>query len=260
MDPAGNRLLASLAARDRAAVMAGCARVQLHFGQVLGEPGERLGFVYFPVTCLISETSPADRGVAIETGMIGNEGMFGATIALGIDVAPLHALTRAAGLALRMSAAGLRRELASRPALRSILQRYCYVLLQQTAQTASCTHYHTLEARLAKCLLMAQDRSRRALLDLTHQFLAKMLGVRRVGVTHAAGHLQALGLIHYHRGKVTIVDLVGLKSRSCQCYVADLRCYDAALASGIRKAIVPPPNRSASARSLIAHRAGSLPP
>jgi CRP-like cAMP-binding protein len=227
----GNRLLARLSARDRLAVIARCTPVHLNFEDVLGEPGGRIRFVYFPLTCLISEMAVAEPGSALESGMIGNEGMLGATIVLGVDVAPLHALTRGAGVALRMSAAALRHELGSTPALRNILLQYCYVLLQQTAQTAACTHYHTLEARLARWLLMAQDRSQDGPLRLTHQFLAKMLGVRRVGVTHAAGHLQSLGLIHYHRGEVTIGDPIGLSAQACPCYPANLRYYDQVLAS-----------------------------
>jgi len=132
--------------------------------------------------------------------------MVGATLVLGVKSAPLHALVQGAGLALHMSAARFRRELAARPALQQLLLRYCYVLFRQLSQTAACTHYHAIQARLARWLLMTQDRARGASLHLTQEFLSGMLGVRRVGVTQAARSLQARHLIGYHRGEIVVVN------------------------------------------------------
>jgi CRP-like cAMP-binding protein len=203
--------------------------VQLVFGQVLAEPDAPIRYVYFPETGFVSLLVPADGGAALEVGLIGREGMLGATLVLGVDSAPLHALVQGAGTALRMTAARFRKALAGSAALREVLTRYCYVLLRQVSQTAACTHYHTVKARLARWLLMTQDRALGATFHLTQEFLGRMLGARRVGVTEAAGGLQTRGLIGYRRGEIVVLNRRGLERASCACYAADKRLYDRTL-------------------------------
>jgi CRP-like cAMP-binding protein len=223
-----SRLLSFLPAKDRSSFIARCDQVELEFGQVLAMPDKRIADVYFPLTGFVSLIAPVAGGATLEVGLIGPEGMLGATLALGVDRAPLRGLVQGAGSALRLSAAQFARELDARPALRRIVLRYCYVLLRQVSQTAACTHYHSIEARLARWLLMTQDRVRGNSLHLTQSFLSGMLGVRRVGVTQAAGALQGRSLIGYRRGEIVVVNRRGLEAAACGCYTGDKRLYDRA--------------------------------
>jgi hypothetical protein len=217
---ADNRLLATLSVQNRPRLAARCDAVELKFGQVLADPDKRIQHVYFPLTAVLSLIVPAAADASLEVGLVGYEGMLGATIALGVRDAPLHAVVQCAGFALRLPAGGFARELIAHPVLRAAVLRYCYAVVRQTAQTAACTHYHPIEARLARWLLMMQDRTRDASFYLTHEFLGLMLGVRRVGVTQAAGALQRRRLIGYRRGAITVLDRRGLEAVSCRCYSA----------------------------------------
>jgi CRP-like cAMP-binding protein len=225
-------LLAALPECDMRRTLAGCEAVELAFADVLHSPGELLRHVYFPTGSFISLVMPVDASASLEVGLVGDEGMFGVPLALGVNVSPVRAVVQGAGSALRMDAATFRRELGRSPALRRGMARYVFVHLSQLAQTAACTRYHVVEARLARWLLMTQDRAHAASFHVTQEFLAMMLGVRRVGVTKAASALQKRSLIRYHRGDVTVVDRRGLKAASCGCYQADREAYDRILRQG----------------------------
>jgi CRP-like cAMP-binding protein len=221
-----NRLFEALPSNDRSRVLAECETVEVVFAELLYTPGERLRHVYFPVTSFISLIMPIDDSASLEVGLVGDEGMFGVPLALGVDISPVRAVVQGAGSALRMDAASFCRELGRSPALQREIDRYVFVQLSQLAQTAACTRFHVVEARLARWLLMTQDRAHAATFNITHEFLALMLGVRRVGVTKAASSLQEQRLIHYSRGNITVLDRRGLKAASCGCYKADRDSYD----------------------------------
>ena len=157
-------------------------------------------------------------------GLIGNEGMLGATLVLGVEVAPMRAVVQGAGAAWRMNPRDSRRNCTT-PALRRTIHRYLYVLLTQFAQSAACTHFHEIEPRLARWLLMTHDRAHADHFYLTHEVLAAMLGVRRSSITIAAGALQQRGLIRYVRGDISILDRPGLEAAACGCYDALIADY-----------------------------------
>lgn len=213
-----NGLLAHLPHADRTAMMRHVSTIELEFGALLCEPQQTLRHVYFPLSGFISLVAVVPKHPPLEMGMIGNEGMLGATLLLGVNVAPLQAIVQGAGTALCMSAAQMRRELAMRPALRATLGRYLYVLTVQLSQSAACTRFHEVDQRLARWLLMTHDRAHAAFFHLTHQFLADMLGVQRSAVTIAAGALARKNLISYTRGTITVLSRTGLEAASCACY------------------------------------------
>jgi CRP-like cAMP-binding protein len=222
---AANRLLARLPRTDRQRLIAQCEEVDLVESGVLCEPGDRLRYVYFPICGFISMITPIDQRAGFEIGLVGSEGAQGVSLALGVNVAPQFALVQGAGSALRIKAAAFRRELAQSASLRPMLDRYLYVLMSQLAQTAACTRFHRLEARLARWLLMTHDRACSDKFHLTHEFLAFMLGMRRVGITKAAGELKKRKLISYSRGNITILNRAGLEAASCTCYRIDRDIY-----------------------------------
>ncbi len=220
-----NRILDALPHKCRTHFLAGCEHVELKFFEVLAEPGERMRYIYFPTNSFISLVAPIGGHAGLEVGLVGDEGMFGVPLMLGVDISPLHALVQGGGMALRMKAASFRREFDQGPVLQQALKRYLCVVMIQLSQTAACTHFHRVEARLARWLLMTRDRAHSDQFHITHEFLAYMLGVRRVGVTKAATSLQHHELIRYGRGEITILDGVGLEAVACECYAADKKTY-----------------------------------
>jgi len=222
---AANRLLMRLPRAERQRFIAQCDTVNVAISDILCEPGDRVRYVYFPIDCFLSLITPVADHEGFEVGMVGSEGMQGISLTLGVAVAPQRVLVQGAGSMLRMKAATFRRELARSAPLQRVLARYLHVLMTQLAQTGACTRFHQLEERLARWLLMTDDRAPGHHLRLTHQFLAYMLGMRRVGITTAAGDLQKKKLISYVRGVITITDRNGLEDASCECYRIDQDTY-----------------------------------
>ena len=223
--PPANRLIAGLPPKDQGHFKGDCEWVELAFAQVLARPGERIGAVYFPVNSVISLMTPVGERASLEVGLVGSEGMLGTPLMLGVDVSPWHAVVQGSGAALRLTTPRFRRQLAASPALLQELKRYLFVLMDQLGQVALCTRFHLVEARLARWLLMTQDRAGSDGFRVTHELLAGALGVRRVGITKAAGSLQKNRLISYSRGSVTILDRRGLEAASCPCYAIDKATY-----------------------------------
>ena len=220
-----NQLLAALPHTERQRFVSACEVVELASGDILSESGNPVHEVYFPLQALISLVAPTHGGSRLEVGLVGDEGMLGACLVLGVNTWPLHAVVQGTGTSLRMNTRQFIHEFESCAALQNILKRYLYVLIGQLAQTAACSHYHRVEARLARWLLMTGDRSHSPTFNITHEFLAYMLGARRVGITKAASSLQARKLIAYRRGHVTILDRKGLEDAACGCYETDKACY-----------------------------------
>jgi len=227
--PTKNLLLAALPGRDRRQLLERCEPVELILSEVLYNPGERIRHVYFPTGSFVSLIISTEGHERLEVGMVGDEGMVGTSVVLGVDIAHVLALVQGAGPAWRMNVKDFRRQLGESAALKRLLDRYIYVELCQLTQTAACTRFHLLEARLARWLLMIRDRAHSNEFHVTHEFLSYILGVRRAGVTRAAISLQAQELIRYSRGDLSILDEAGLEGAACGCYAADRKSYASVL-------------------------------
>jgi CRP-like cAMP-binding protein len=191
----------------------------------LNTGGTPIRHVYFPIEGFVSLVTLLDRKPVLEVGMVGREGMIGAQMALGVIQEPLHTVVQGAGSAWRIGSPAFRHELTRNPALQQSLSRYVHVTMTQLAGSAACLRFHLLGPRLARWLLMTQDRAQSNDFRVTHEFLAFVLGARRVGITTAAAALQRQGLVEYHRGDIKILDRRGLKKAACSCYAADLKIY-----------------------------------
>jgi CRP-like cAMP-binding protein len=225
MTGAENHLIELLPRQDRRRLLAICEPVELAMSRVVGETGTRTRHVYFPIDATISLVTPIDGKPVLEVGMVGREGMVGAHVVFGVMTTPLHAVVQGPGSAWRIASAPFQRELARSPALRRCLNRYLYVLMSQFAVSAACLRFHLIGPRLARWLLMTQDRAHANRFHVTHEFLAYMLGVRRVGITAAAGTLYRAGLIEYKRGALVVLNRRGLEAAACGCYAADRVSY-----------------------------------
>jgi CRP-like cAMP-binding protein len=224
-----NRLIGILPERSRKRLLGSCEQVHLTFGEVLCAAGDAVEHVYFPQESFISLLATLDDGERLEIGILGDEGMLGASVHLGVNRASEQAVVQGPGAALRISARNFRWHCKQDPALREGMNRYVYLLMAQFAQTAACAHYHLIQARLARWLLLTRDRAHSNRFRLTHELLAHMLGVRRVGITEAAMALHERGFIDYARGEIVIRNGRGLEQASCGCYAQSNEIYESLL-------------------------------
>lgn len=227
-----NRLLATLGPADRQRLLADAVFVDLEASAVLGLGGTALARAYFPTTCMISLLAPQTQHKRLVLGLTGYEGVYGGASALGIFSTAFDAVVTGAGQAWQIDAHRLAEHGRRCPDLTRLLSHFLYVELRQLGTQAVCSHFHSLQQRLARCLLMSQDRMRSPDLWLTHDDLSQMLGARRAGITVAAGALQALGLIHYSRGHIVIADRELLLTEACACYFQDRQIYSEIMENG----------------------------
>ena len=221
-----NAILNTLSESQLAQLLPRLKIVELELGHVLYEPEQTIDYVYFPTAGIISLLAAFEDGATVEAGVIGTEGMLGTPVVLGAESTPHQALVQASGKAMRMTERGLTGEVENDGSLLKSMLRYTNVMFIQVAQTAACNGLHTIEQRLARWLLLTHDRVRRDEFILTQEFLSRMLGVRRAGVSVAANNLKQAGAIDYRRGNVVVVDRKRLEDTSCECYKAVKQEYD----------------------------------
>ncbi len=211
-------MLASLPLPARERLFPHLEAVSLSLGEVIYESGSRLRHVYFPTNCIISLLYVLENGSSAEIAVVGNEGVVGIALFMGGETTPSRALVQSAGIALKLKSQLLKDEFNRSAEMQHLLLRYTQALLTQMAQTAVCNRHHSVDQQLCRWLLLSLDRLRTDTLKMTQELIANMLGVRREGVTEAAGKLQHDGLINYCRGKITVIDRPGLERRACECY------------------------------------------
>jgi len=217
-NPHLNLLLDALLKADYDRLFPNLELIEMPLGQVLCESGDKLKHVYFPTTSIVSLLYVMENGASAEIAVVGNEGILGVPILLGGDSTPSRAVVQSAGLGYRMKAQLLKNEFNKAGQLQILLLRYTQALITQMAQTAVCNRHHSVEQQLCRWLLLSIDRLSGNELHMTQELIANMLGVRREGVTEAAGALQHLGLIIYSRGHIKVLDRKGLEAKSCECY------------------------------------------
>jgi CRP-like cAMP-binding protein len=238
-DAPANRLLGLLRPSDYARLRPHLRQVSLEYRQPLYDAGKTIGFVYFIETGVGSLVNTMSNGQAAEVGTIGNEGVVGLPLVLGDAVAPTSVYVQVPGGGLRMTAARFKQELARSASLRAVMLHYAHAFFNQVAQSAACNHFHPIQQRCCRWLLMTHDRMQSDEFLLTQEVLAMMLGVQRTGVTAAASAVQREGLIHYRRGNVTILDRRGLERRSCECYDVSKREFDRLLGGRALRKVRP---------------------
>lgn len=221
MAHAGNLLIDQLSAAARAHLLDRCEPFELRLSAELSVRGQPLSHAHFPLAGFVSLVIDVDRYPPLEVGMVGRESMVGSELLLGLAPTPWRALVQGAGASQRIAAEALREEIAFSPELRAVIQTSLLVRLHQQTLASACERFHMIGPRLARWLLMSQDRAQADSFHVTQAFMALMLGVRRVGVTVAAGALQDSGLIRYHRGELTVIDRPGLEAQACSCYAID---------------------------------------
>jgi CRP-like cAMP-binding protein len=216
--PHQNHLLDALPAADYERIAAHLELMPMQLGDVLYESGAPLRHVYFPTTCIISLLYVMEDGASAEIAIVGNEGILGISLFMGGDTTPSRAMVQSAGHAYRLKADLLKTEFGRFGPSMHLLLRYTQALITQMAQTAVCNRHHSVDQQLCRWLLLSLDRLQSNELTMTQELIANMLGVRREGVTEAAGKLQAAGLINYRRGTITVLDRPGLEMQACECY------------------------------------------
>jgi CRP-like cAMP-binding protein len=225
-NPAQNRLLAVLPAVERERVYPHLELVPMPLGSVLYESGSQLDHVYFPATSIVSLLYVMADGASAEIAVVGNEGMVGVALFMGGETTPSRAVVQSAGFAYRLSGLLLKDEFRRAGAMQYLLLRYTQALLTQMAQTAVCNRHHSLDQQLSRWLLLSLDRLPSNELTMTQELIANMLGVRREGVTEAAGKLQTAGVIRYSRGRITVLDRPALEAHVCECYEVVRKEFD----------------------------------
>ena len=221
-----NHLLAALSAAELKRLSAHLEPVEMELGHVIYESGRVLDYVYFPTTCIISLLYVMEDGSSAEIAIVGHEGLVGISLFMGGETTPSRAVVQSAGEGYRLRAAVLKKEFERGGTLQQLLLRYTQALITQMAQTAVCNRHHSVDQQLCRWLLLSLDRLRDNRLVMTQELIANMLGVRREGVTEAAGKLQGEGLIEYSRGRITVLDRKRLEKRVCECYSVVKREYD----------------------------------
>jgi CRP-like cAMP-binding protein len=225
-----NTLIQQLPRAARRHFLDRCEPFELLLSAELSVRGQPLSHAHFPREGFISLVIDIDSHPALEVGMVGHEAMLGSELVLGLAKTPWRAVVQGAGSSWRIGAQALRDESAASPELRQLLQTCLLVRLHQQTLASACERFHMIGPRLARWLLMSQDRAGGDSFHLTQAFLAMMLGVRRVGITVAAGEFQQQGLIRYHRGRITVLDREALEAQACSCYAADKQLYQELLA------------------------------
>jgi CRP-like cAMP-binding protein len=216
--PRDNKLLAALPDSDLERIAPNLKPVQLQLGEVVYESGGTIGYVYFPTSAIVSLLYVLADGASAEIAVVGNDGIVGIALFMGGDTTPSRAVVQSGGWAFRMGAQQLKQEFARGGDVQHVLLRYTQALLTQMAQTAVCNRHHSIDQQLCRWLLLTLDRLPSTDISMTQELIANMLGVRREGVTEAAGKLQRAGLIDYRRGHITVLDRARLESRCCECY------------------------------------------
>jgi CRP-like cAMP-binding protein len=224
--PTINRILNQLPPEEYERLLPHLEYVTLSLGDVLYYPQDPVSHIYFPNYGSVSVLATFVDGGGVEVGVVGNEGLFGINVVLGSVSTPHEAIVQLPGDGVRVSSDVLRQEFKRGGQLQDLLLRYTQAFIVQIAQTAACNKAHPLDGRLARWLLMTCDRAMGSELELTHEFMAFMLGTRRAGVTEAAGKLQDAGLIRYRRGRVIVLDRPGLEAATCECYQVVKKEFD----------------------------------
>jgi CRP-like cAMP-binding protein len=231
--PKRNHLLAALGPAEWERWKDDLQRFEMPLGQVLYESGSTMSHVYFPTTAIVSLLYVMEDGASAEIAVVGNEGLVGVSLFMGGGSTPSRAVVQSAGAGFRLSAASLKQEFLRSGPVMNLLLRYTQALITQMAQTAVCNRHHSLDQQLCRWLLLSLDRLAGDELQMTQELIANMLGVRRGGVTDAAMKLQDAGLIRYSRGRIHVLDRLGLEQRSCECYAVVKKEYDRLLAAGM---------------------------
>ena len=226
VDKSSNHLLAALPASEWQRWQPHLELIKLKLGQVLYESGGKMQHVYFPIDAIVSLLFVLENGASAEIAVVGNEGIVGVSLFMGGETTPSRAVVQSAGQCLRLSAEVLKKEFRDSLPVMHLLLRYTQALITQMTQTAVCNRHHSLDQQLCRWLLLSMDRLTGSHLLMTQELIANMLGVRREGVTEAAGRLQKTGLISYTRGKIEVIDRVGLEERTCECYAVVKKEYD----------------------------------